>query len=127
MTRGEAMFHQSEPHSVSDGRGGAGGDQNLERYPNFCLIRAARPGCLHAYLNISLSIFWLFGPSGAAPWPSDRAFGQAPGPISPTAQQIRDEARGASFGQEAQALEEGRPIKRELAGGQQHHYQIGLS
>ncbi|HKX32080.1 MAG TPA: tetratricopeptide repeat protein [Blastocatellia bacterium] len=99
----------------------------MERYPKFCLIRAARPGCLHTYLKISLTIFWLFGPSGAVSWPSDRAFGQTPGAVSPTAQQVRDGDQGNSSGPETRALEEGRPIRRELAGGQQHNYQIGLN
>jgi CHAT domain-containing protein/Tfp pilus assembly protein PilF len=55
--------------------------------------------------------------------PMDRAFGGTVDPIRPSGQH----PGGAGDKRNVHALEPGNPIKRELAGGQEHTYQIRLS
>jgi len=70
-----------------------------------------------------LTLFLLFSLLTVAT--SRQAFGRIPGP------QLTQHPRGAGSDagneKDAQPLEQGKPIKRELAGGQTHIYRIGLS
>src|SRR5262245_11602924 len=57
----------------------------------------------------------------------DEAFGRARDLIQQAAGQTGEANKGAGDEKEVRALAQGQPIKRELAGGQQHIYQIRLS
>jgi CHAT domain-containing protein/Tfp pilus assembly protein PilF len=56
-----------------------------------------------------------------------QAFGDPLGLFRQSTQQSRDKRSVGSDEKDVRALEAGKPIKRELAGGQQHAYRIGLS
>lgn len=58
---------------------------------------------------------------------SPQAFGRTIGPIQQSTQEPRDADNGTGGEKEGRALEPGKPLKQELAGGQQHIYQIRLS
>jgi CHAT domain-containing protein/Tfp pilus assembly protein PilF len=81
---------------------------------------------LEAYQALaSLSMLLLFF-SPVAAISSGRAFGGPLGPLRQSTQQSRDKGSGGSDEKDARALEAGKPIKGELAGGQRHVYRIGL-
>src|SRR5262245_51546052 len=58
---------------------------------------------------------------------SSQAFGGSFGLVRQSTQQSRDKESGGSDEKGARAIEAGKPIKSELAGGQQHSYQIRLN
>src|SRR5262245_33150673 len=55
-----------------------------------------------------------------------QAFGDSLGLLRQSTQKSRDKGSGGSDEKDARALEAGKPIKRELAGGRQHAYRIRL-
>src|SRR5262245_41040671 len=57
---------------------------------------------------------------------SRQAFGSSHGLFRQSNQQSRDVRIGGSDEKDVRALEAGRPIKSELAGGRQHAYRISL-
>jgi CHAT domain-containing protein/Tfp pilus assembly protein PilF len=73
----------------------------------------------YADLKLFLTLFLLFSLLTVAP--SRQALGRILGP------QLAQHPRDAGNEKDAQPLEQGKPIKRELAGGQTHIYRIGLS
>src|SRR5262245_44359766 len=81
---------------------------------------------LDAYQALAtLSTLLLFF-SPAAAVSSRQAFGVSLDLFRQSAPQSRDKESGGGNGQDARALEAGKPIKSELAGGRQHAYLIGL-
>jgi tetratricopeptide (TPR) repeat protein len=57
---------------------------------------------------------------------SRQAFGNSLGLFQQSAQQLGDKGTGSIDEKDVRAIEAGKPINRELAGGQQHVYRIGL-
>src|SRR5262245_32634562 len=81
---------------------------------------------LNAYQALaSFSILLLFF-SPILTISSGEAFGGSLGLLRQSTQQSRDKGSGGSDEKDARALEAGKPIKSELAGGRQHAYRIGL-
>jgi CHAT domain-containing protein/tetratricopeptide (TPR) repeat protein len=74
---------------------------------------------------VSPSILLLFLSLEAA-IPSNKAFGGSLGLSRQSTQQSRDKTSGGGDEKDTRALEAGKPIKSELAGGQRHVYRIGL-
>jgi hypothetical protein len=74
---------------------------------------------------VSPSILLLFLSLEAA-IPSNKAFGGSLGLSRQSSQQSRDKTSGGGDEKDTRALEAGKPIKSELAGGQRHVYRIGL-
>jgi CHAT domain-containing protein/Tfp pilus assembly protein PilF len=71
-------------------------------------------------LTLLLSLLWLACAHGDAA----RALGRRPPPAQPT---TRQQSAGAQDAQESTTLEPGKPVERELAGGQEHVYQLALA
>jgi CHAT domain-containing protein/Tfp pilus assembly protein PilF len=69
-------------------------------------------------LTILLVFLLLISLPAMMPW--DKVYGRTGGPI----RQSTQEPSGAGNQEESQVLERGKPIRRELAGGQEHSYQI---
>src|SRR6266540_1221139 len=81
---------------------------------------------LDAYQALaSLSTIVLFF-SPVAAISSRQAFGGSFGLFQQSTQQSRDKGSVGGDEEDARALEAGKPVKRELAGGRQHAYRIGL-
>jgi len=81
---------------------------------------------LDAYQALaSLSTIVLFF-SPVAAISSCQAFGGSFGLFQQSTQQSRDKGSVGGDEEDARALEAGKPVKRELAGGRQHAYRIGL-
>jgi tetratricopeptide (TPR) repeat protein len=71
---------------------------------------------------LTLSLFFSLAPAVF----SRRAFGGSFGLFQQSPQQSRDKASGGGDEKDVRALEAGKPIKGELAGGRQHAYRISL-
>src|SRR5215475_747521 len=72
-------------------------------------------------LAVLLTAFLLFCFSAVAP------SGSAHGRVSSLIQQSKQEPSGAGNEKDVRALEAGKPIRSELAGGQKHAYRVGMN
>ncbi|MBO0721615.1 MAG: tetratricopeptide repeat protein, partial [Blastocatellia bacterium] len=107
------MTHHSEPHPVSDIS-----DIRIRQG-----VRVAPRG--RSERDLFLVLFLLSAALTVAP--TLRAWGRTPCPVSQSPQQRRVAGNDAKDEKEVSELEPGKRIKRELAGGEQHVYQIRLN
>jgi tetratricopeptide (TPR) repeat protein len=79
------------------------------------------------YWNSANLLTFLLLPCLSSFAPSPQAMGRTLTPTRRPAQEATQQTDGAGHMQDVRLLEQGKRIKRELAGGQQHSYRVGLS
>src|SRR5262249_51993990 len=119
------MTHHSRSHSVAGGREWHGGRNSSVRHTILRMIGLAIRGCFRIDLKTLLMLLIVCGLLTAAP--SGQAFIANPGLTQQQAGQASGAAEGTGDEKEIRPLEPGKPIKRELADGQQHTYRLRLS
>src|SRR5262249_10064907 len=119
------MTHHSRSHSVAGGREWHGGRNNSVRRSTLRIIGLAIRGCLRIDLKMLLALLIPCGLLTAVPL--GQAFEDHSAPIQQPPSQPGDASEKADDQYIIRTLEPGKSIQRELAGRQQHTYQIWLN
>jgi CHAT domain-containing protein/Tfp pilus assembly protein PilF len=111
-------------HSITSGREWEGGGNYSESLSTVCVIGGAIQGYHRTNPTPFLILLLLCGLLAAAP--AGHALADHSGFTQQPAQQPSSSSNGTDDEKDIRTLEPGKPIKRELAGAQQHTYQIEL-
>ena len=118
------MIHHSEFHSILWGQRWRSNGQNKARFSMLPVVAGAIRGYPRTDLGVFLTLFLLCCFLMAVP--TGQAFDGHSDLIRQLTNQPSKAANGTDDEKDIRTLEPGKPIKREMAGGQQHSYLVRL-